>query len=141
MHQNSIPKTGFAISAYHDTPALYAQLRALLAQPIRRLKPEALEAYVRYYDEHCPKSKAMIEEAQRYIPGGVQHNLAFSYPFPLVFTKAEGAHLYDLDGNEYIDFLQGRRPDRIGQQPAGGARTGGGTPPHNRAGDGAFPRV
>ena len=37
---------------------------------------------------------------------GVQHNLAFNYPFPIVITKAEGAKLYDLDGNWYYDLLQ-----------------------------------
>ena len=49
-----------------------------------------------------------------YIPGGVQHNLAFNYPFPMVFTKAEGAYLYDLDGNKYIDFLQAGGPTVLG---------------------------
>ena len=35
----------------------------------------------------------MIEEAKTVIPGGVQHNLAFNHPFPLVFTKAERVSL------------------------------------------------
>ena len=56
----------------------------------------------------------MIEEARQVIPGGVQHNLAFNYPFPLVFTKALGAKLYDLDGNEYYDFLQAGGPTVLG---------------------------
>jgi glutamate-1-semialdehyde 2,1-aminomutase len=59
----------------------------------------------------------MIAEAQQYIPGGVQHNLAFSFPFPLVFPKAEGAYLHDLDGNRYIDFLQGGGPTVLGSNP------------------------
>jgi glutamate-1-semialdehyde 2,1-aminomutase len=117
MHTNATPQTGFAISQYHDTAAVYEKLRALVAQPVRHLKPEALEAYLQYYEDHCPKSKAMIHEAMDYIPGGVQHNLAFSHPFPLVFTKAEGAHLYDLDGNKYIDFLQAGGPTVLGSNP------------------------
>jgi glutamate-1-semialdehyde 2,1-aminomutase len=56
----------------------------------------------------------MIAEAQQFIPGGVQHNLAFNHPFPVVFTKAEGAYLYDLDGNKYIDFLQAGGPTVLG---------------------------
>ena len=59
----------------------------------------------------------MIEEAQNIIPGGVQHNLAFNYPFPLVFTKAEGAYLYDIDGNRYYDFLQAGGPTVLGSNP------------------------
>jgi len=46
------------------------------------------------------------EEASKYIPGGVQHNLAFNYPFPIAISKAQGAYLWDVDGNRYIDFLQ-----------------------------------
>lgn len=117
MHQNAIPTTGFSISQYPDVPALYAQLNELVGQPVRGLKPDALKDYLRYYEEKCTQSKAMIEEARAYIPGGVQHNLAFSFPFPLVFTKAEGAHLYDLDGNRYIDFLQAGGPTVLGSNP------------------------
>lgn len=117
MSSVSIPQTGFAITEYHDTAEVYRQLRALVAQPIRRLKPAALENYLHYYEEHCTRSKAMINEAMDYIPGGVQHNLAFSYPFPLVFTKAEGSHLHDLDGNTYIDFLQAGGPTVLGSNP------------------------
>ncbi|HWQ29682.1 MAG TPA: aminotransferase class III-fold pyridoxal phosphate-dependent enzyme, partial [Negativicutes bacterium] len=51
------------------------------------------------------------------IPGGVQHNLAFNYPFPLVFVKAEGAYLYDIDGNRYYDFLQAGGPTVLGSNP------------------------
>ncbi len=70
-----------------------------------------------YYAEKCVKSKEMIEKAKTIIPGGVQHNLAFNYPFPLVFTRAEGAYLYDLDGNRYYDFLQEGGPTVLGSNP------------------------
>ena len=56
----------------------------------------------------------MITEAKEIIPGGVQHNLAFNYPFPIVMTKAKGAKLYDIDGNEYYDFLQAGGPTILG---------------------------
>ena len=59
----------------------------------------------------------MIEEAKTVIPGGVQHNLAFNHPFPLVFTKADGAYLYDIDGNQYYDFLQAGGPTVLGSNP------------------------
>ncbi|MCG8618789.1 MAG: aminotransferase class III-fold pyridoxal phosphate-dependent enzyme, partial [Desulfobacterales bacterium] len=48
---------------------------------------------------------------------GVQHNLAFNHPFPLVFTEASGAYLKDLDGNRYIDFLQAGGPTLLGSNP------------------------
>jgi glutamate-1-semialdehyde 2,1-aminomutase len=110
--------SAFAIREYPDAEAVMAQLNALIAQPIRRLKKEALAACLSHFDTRCAASKARIEEAKRFIPGGVQHNLAFNYPFPLVFTEARGAHLTDLDGNRYIDFLQGGGPTLLGSNPA-----------------------
>jgi len=107
-------KTGFAISEYHDIKPIYEKLNKLVSLPLQHLKPEANQQYLQYFEENCKKSKAMIAEAQEFIPGGVQHNLAFNYPFPLVFTKAEGAHLYDIDENKYIDFLQAGGPTVLG---------------------------
>lgn len=110
--------SGFAISHYHDTGMIYTQLYELLKSPIRSIRKEALEKYENdYFNVKCPKSRRMINEARNFIPGGVQHNLAFNHPFPLVFTKAEGAYLEDLDGNRYIDFLQAGGPTVLGSNP------------------------
>jgi len=108
---------GYAISEYHDTKAIYKKLNALITSPIRSIKKEALTDYLRYFDENCTRSKKMTDEAANYIPGGVQHNLAFNYPFPLAFEKAEGAYLFDIDGNKYIDFLQAGGPTVLGSNP------------------------
>ena len=43
-----------------------------------------------------------------------QHNLAFNKPFPMCMVKAEGAYLTDIDGNQYIDFLQAGGPTILG---------------------------
>lgn len=110
--------TRFSISHYPDAGAVNRQLDELIAKPIYSIKPEALQAYEdNYYAKKCTKSKEMIEEAKTIIPGGVQHNLAFNYPFPLVFTKAQGAYLYDIDGNKYYDFLQAGGPTVLGSNP------------------------
>ncbi len=110
--------TRFAISEYHDAADITRQLDELIKKPIYTIKPDALEHYeTEYFGKKCVKSKEMIEEAQQVIPGGVQHNLAFNYPFPLVFTKADGMMLYDVDGNEYFDFLQAGGPTVLGSNP------------------------
>lgn len=107
--------TRFAISQYPDAVAINKELNELIKKPIYSIAPEALKQYEdEYYAKKCQKSKEMIEEAKSVIPGGVQHNLAFNYPFPLVFTKAEGAKLYDIDGNEYYDLLQAGGPTILG---------------------------
>ncbi len=109
----------FAISEYPDAAAITKQLDELIKKPIYSIKPEALQRYLdSYYGGKCSKSKALIDKAVDYIPGGVQHNLAFNFPFPLVFVKAEGAYLYDLDGNRYYDFLQAGGPTVLESNPA-----------------------
>ena len=108
----------FAISEYHDAAAVTRQLDELIKKPIYSIKPDVLQKYEdEYFGQKCQKSKAMIDEARQIIPGGVQHNLAFNYPFPLVFTKADGMKLYDIDGNEYFDFLQAGGPTVLGSNP------------------------
>lgn len=109
----------FAISEYPDAAEITKQLDNLIQKPIYTIKPDALKNYEEeYYEKKCPLSKNIIQEAKEIIPGGVQHNLAFNHPFPLVFTKAEGAYLYDIDGNRYYDFLQAGGPTVLGSNPA-----------------------
>lgn len=108
----------FAISEYPDAAYVTRQLDELIRKPIYTIKPEILKNYIEnYYDKKCCRSKEMIREAREVIPGGVQHNLAFNYPFPLVFVKAEGAYLFDIDGNRYYDFLQAGGPTVLGSNP------------------------
>jgi glutamate-1-semialdehyde 2,1-aminomutase len=104
----------YAISEYPDVEKIGAELNRLASTPIVPLKRDFMENALKFFDVKCAKSKEIITEAKKYIPGGVQHNLAFNYPFPLVITKAEGAYLYDIDGNKYIDFLQAGGPTVLG---------------------------
>jgi glutamate-1-semialdehyde 2,1-aminomutase len=112
------PRAEYAISEWHDTDAIYARLKQLLKQRIRPIRRERMSEVLTYFETKCTKSKALIEEARNYIPGGVQHNLAFNYPFPLAIEKAEGAYLWDIDGNRYIDFLQAGGPTVLGSNYA-----------------------
>ncbi|HNX29446.1 MAG TPA: aminotransferase class III-fold pyridoxal phosphate-dependent enzyme [Syntrophomonadaceae bacterium] len=110
--------TRFAISEYPDASYVIRQLDELIAKPIYSISPEALAAYEKnFFETKCVKSREMIGQATNLIPGGVQHNLAFNYPFPLVFSKAQDAYLYDIDGNRYLDFLQAGGPTVLGSNP------------------------
>ena len=106
---------GFAIDEYLDAAKVTKDLDELITKPIYSILPEKLKEYeTEYFDAKCAKSKAMITEAKEVIPGGVQHNLAFNHPFPIVIEKAEGAKLYDIDGNWYYDLLQAGGPTILG---------------------------
>jgi glutamate-1-semialdehyde 2,1-aminomutase len=104
----------YAISQYPDVEDIYRRLNALVAQPMRPVRREKMAEYLNYFQNQCTRSKALTDEAQKLIPGGVQHNLAFNYPFPIAVEKVESAHIWDVDGNRYIDFLQAGGPTVLG---------------------------
>ncbi|MHA1339082.1 MAG: aspartate aminotransferase family protein [Promethearchaeota archaeon] len=104
----------YAISEYPDAIKIKEKLDNLVSQPMWELSKDYKKQVMDWWNSHCLKSKEMIEKAKKLIPGGVQHNLAFNDPWPLVITKAEGAYLYDIDGNQYIDFLQAGGPTLLG---------------------------
>ncbi len=111
---------GYAIDAdnYPDAEAIIRRLNALIRKPVYSIRPEALEDYIEnYFNKKCQKSKEMTDTAKGVIPGGVEHNLAFNYPFPIAIAKADGNKLYDVDGNEYYDLLQAGGPTVLGSNP------------------------
>lgn len=62
-------------------------------------------------------SKELFEKAKEFIPGGVNSPVrAFKAVGgdPIFFTKAEGAYLYDEDGNSYIDLINSWGPMILG---------------------------
>ena len=104
----------YAISKWPDSKDIYKKIDNLLKSPLRPIKKEKMQEYMNYYMNKCKGSKALNDEAKKYIPGGVQHNLAFNYPFPMAMKKSEGAYMWDVDGNKYIDFLQAGGPIILG---------------------------
>jgi len=108
----------YAIFEYHDTDEVYARLGALVNQPLMPIRRDKMKEFLSFFETKTKKSKRLTDEAKEYIPGGVQHNLAFNYPFPIAIDKAEGAYLWDVDGNQYIDFLQAGGPTILGSNYA-----------------------
>lgn len=53
------------------------------------------------------KSAAVAKEAREYFPDGVTHDGRRIAPFPIYIDRAAGSHKWDIDGNEYIDFVSG----------------------------------
>lgn len=59
------------------------------------------------------KSQAIYEQAQKYIPGGVSSANRLTEP-NLVFNRAEGAYIYDVEGRQYLDYHAGFGPPILG---------------------------
>ena len=55
------------------------------------------------YRQASPRSAKAFERACRSMPGGAK-GAYFYPPYPLQMERAEGCHLYDLDGRCYVDF-------------------------------------
>ena len=50
------------------------------------------------------KSEALVKEARRFSPGGLHSHIRRELPVPLAFKRAQGAYLWDADGNRYVDY-------------------------------------
>ena len=65
-------------------------------------------------------SKRLFEEACELIPGGVNSPVrAFKAvgDYPVFIERGEGAYLYDVDGNKYVDYICSWGPLLLGHQP------------------------
>ena len=61
-----------------------------------------------------------LRSAKRVIPGGVTSTVrASAVPLPLFFARGRGSRLWDVDGNEFIDFLLAYGPSFLGHAPVG----------------------
>ena len=66
------------------------------------------------------KSLKIYEEATKYIPGGVNSPVrAFKSVGldPIFIERAHGSRIYDVDGNEYIDYICSWGPLMLGHSP------------------------
>ena len=108
-------EAGYGVTRWANAQEINQSLKELTSKPIYSVTEEAYKDICEnYYDKQCAKSKAITAEAKKYIPGGVQHNLAFNKPFPMWMVKAEGAYMYAIDGHKYIVFLQAGGPTILG---------------------------
>jgi glutamate-1-semialdehyde 2,1-aminomutase len=70
------------------------------------------------YASKTPKSKALHERAKKVLPAGVSYSIRYFEPYPFYTAKAKGSKLYDVDGNEYIDFWLGHTALILGHSPS-----------------------
>jgi glutamate-1-semialdehyde 2,1-aminomutase len=68
---------------------------------------ELIEREARQLDERTQGSRAMYERAQRSLSGGVASSYQVRHPWPLYLSHGKGARVWDVDGNEMLDFHNG----------------------------------
>ena len=59
------------------------------------------------YREKTPSSERLARDASILFPSGVTHDGRHLDPYGIYVEWAEGAHKWDVDGNEYVDYYGG----------------------------------
>jgi glutamate-1-semialdehyde 2,1-aminomutase len=75
--------------------------------------PKLQDAYV----DALNASHALYERARKLFPDAVTHDNRRMQPFPLYVDRADGAHKWDVDGRQYIDYWMGHGALLLGHNP------------------------
>ena len=60
------------------------------------------------------ESNALYDRATQVLAGGTGHDLRNAQPVPIYAARGSGGRKWDVDGNEYIDFLMGNAALMLG---------------------------
>ena len=64
------------------------------------------------------KSSALFEQLKKSMAGGISSSVrGTELPLPLFYEKGSGSRIFDVDGNEYIDYVLGMGPLILGHSP------------------------
>jgi glutamate-1-semialdehyde 2,1-aminomutase len=64
----------------------------------------SLDKELAEYTAKTSRSRALHDEAVGVMPGGNSRTTTFFDPYPFYFQRGQGAHIWDADGTERIDF-------------------------------------
>jgi len=78
---------------------------------------EVLSSMFDSYISKTQKSKELYERAKSVLPAGVSYAIRHFEPYPFYTARAKGSKLFDVDGNEYIDFWLGHTALILGHSP------------------------
>ena len=71
------------------------------------LVEELTKREVTALDEKHARSLSYRDEAKVHLPGGVSSSWQMWPPHPIYVDRGLGAHVWDIDGNEYVDYHNG----------------------------------
>jgi glutamate-1-semialdehyde 2,1-aminomutase len=74
-----------------------------LAAKARKITEQELVTYAK----RTTKSQAANKRAWESLPAGVASSFQYYDPHPVMADRAEGSRIWDLDGNEYVDYNMG----------------------------------
>ena len=68
---------------------------------------QLLAQEVETFRSRTPKSAALYERAERSMPFGVTSSFQAGDPYPIYLARGAGSKVFDVDGNDYIDYHNG----------------------------------
>ena len=69
--------------------------------------PITKSSVVDEYRRRTMRSRQLAKESQATFPGGITHDARYFQPYPIYVERAEGSRKWDVDGNEYVDYVGG----------------------------------
>lgn len=60
---------------------------------------------LKHFGARTRRSAELFRKATQVTPGGVMAGIKFFEPYPVFMNRAEGSHAWDVDGNDYVDYL------------------------------------
>jgi glutamate-1-semialdehyde 2,1-aminomutase len=73
----------------------------------RKLINKLTEEQMARFREHTPTSAEYFDRARKVMPGGVPSSFQLNDPWPVYIDRGQGALVWDVDGDEYVDFHNG----------------------------------
>ena len=70
------------------------------------------------FEARHQRSRRLAERARRVFPSGVTHDLRAFLPWPIYVERAQGGRKWDVDGNEYVDYIGGHGALLLGHNRA-----------------------
>lgn len=108
----------------YDVKKAFGAIARIHTAPVRDLTPRQqarLDAFVRRYVERTAQSKAFTAANRAHmadprVVNGFRPAIK-EIVYPLVVERSKGSRLWDLDGHEYVDVLNGFGMNLFGWQP------------------------
>lgn len=98
-----------------------ARIHTSQASPLSERQKARLAAFIRRYVERTGKSRTYTTEFRDHLADPRVVNgfrpLTKEITYQIVIERSKGSHLWDLDGNEYVDVLSGFGMSLFGWQP------------------------
>ena len=106
--------SGLSYMFVHEEVTSFPKPPRFFSLPIMRLVMSDKRTVSEQYAARTTQSRAMFERAKRVLPGGFTRSPFVHAPYPTFFVRANGCRLWDVDGNEYIDYVNNLGPLLLG---------------------------